>query len=223
MRYTCFFLFIAMLAGSVASSAELLPPVRFQGKDTLLRPERYREWIFVGSSLGLSYQQDPGGGGTTQGETGLGLYHNVYIQPSSYKAFASSGRFPEGTVLVLELVTADVKKDPKTARVLSERICGAGGGRERQQAFSGRLGVFQLRGTRRKASERSTTFPEGTMLVLPRPKSGHRQRVYAVLSHPAGRRSEALNRAGQAVSARQRELLFVAQQSPDCRLQLRRN
>lgn len=113
MRYTCVFLFIAMLAGSVASSAELLPPVRFQGKDTLLRPERYREWIFVGSSLGLSYQQDPGGGGTTQGETGLGLYQNVYIQPSSYKAFASSGRFPEGTVLVLELVTADVKKDPR--------------------------------------------------------------------------------------------------------------
>jgi Cytochrome P460 len=95
--------------------AENASPARFEGKDTLLRPEGYREWIFVGSSLGLSYKENPDGQSADQanGKVDPGLYHNVYINPSSYKAFASSGKFSEGTILVLELASADVKREPR--------------------------------------------------------------------------------------------------------------
>jgi hypothetical protein len=73
--------------------------------DRLIRPERYREWIFVGSSLGLSYVQ-----------TGLPanaeLYHNVYIQPRAFNEYRKTGRFPEGTMMVQELATSESKRDP---------------------------------------------------------------------------------------------------------------
>jgi Cytochrome P460 len=83
------------------------PVASFEGKDTLLRPVGYREWVFVGSSLGLRY--DPAAGGKP---TGRELYHNVYINPTAYRTFASTGKFPEGTMMVLELASAETKAEP---------------------------------------------------------------------------------------------------------------
>jgi hypothetical protein len=80
---------------------------RFEGKDTLLRPQNYREWIFVGSSLGLQYAKNADAA-LRQPE----LYHNVYINLSSYREFSRTGKFPEGTVMVLELASSEVKKEP---------------------------------------------------------------------------------------------------------------
>jgi hypothetical protein len=57
--------------------------------DALLRPEGYREWMLVSGAADVS------GGGSTSGD-------RVYISPSSYRAYAKTGRFPDGTVLVWE-------------------------------------------------------------------------------------------------------------------------
>ncbi len=78
----------------------------FVGKDRLVRPAGYREWVFVGSSLGLSYAPDPG---QPRGEE---MYHNVYINPAAYREYSKTGKFPEGTVMVLEMISAEVKKEP---------------------------------------------------------------------------------------------------------------
>jgi hypothetical protein len=40
------------------------------------------------------------------------MYHNVYINPSAYREYARSGKFPDGTVMVLEMFSAETKKDP---------------------------------------------------------------------------------------------------------------
>src|SRR5438105_844746 len=45
--------------------------VVFSGKDTLVRPADYRQWVFVGSSLGLAYARNQSSE----------MYHNVYIHP----------------------------------------------------------------------------------------------------------------------------------------------
>jgi hypothetical protein len=75
----------------------------FAGNNRLIRPAAYREWVFVGSSLGLGY--------TPQTDTSE-MYHNVYINPEAYREYSRSGQFPEGTVMVMEMVSADVKKEP---------------------------------------------------------------------------------------------------------------
>ena len=78
---------------------------RYDAGGALLRPEGYRQWVFVGASLGLSYAAgapDPG----------PGAFHNVYVRPESYDTFLRTGRFPDRTVLVLELYEAAEKVAP---------------------------------------------------------------------------------------------------------------
>src|SRR5207237_245318 len=89
--------------------AQTITPV-FEGKTTLLRPVNYREWIFVGSSRGLSYATNPPA--QTQAPAGMGeMYHNVYISPTAYREFAKTGKFPEGTMLAMEMASADTKRE----------------------------------------------------------------------------------------------------------------
>lgn len=96
---------VLLLAAVFAFIAEE-PSAVFEGTNTLVRPEGYREWIFVGSSLGLSYAQDPSQARNSQ------VYHNTYIIPWAYREFSKTGKFPEGTMMVLELANAEVKSEP---------------------------------------------------------------------------------------------------------------
>jgi uncharacterized protein (TIGR03067 family) len=104
---------LVVLASVIASTALLVSApaapakraAQFEGKDTLLRPDGYREWVFVGSSLGLRYEE--GKKPPEQLE-----YKNVYIDPVAYRAYQQTGAFPQGTVLVLETATAEEKKEP---------------------------------------------------------------------------------------------------------------
>jgi len=92
---------LAALAAA-ASAGPGSPPVagpRYAG-ESLLRPASIEEWVLAGASLGLGYGEPSGA--DAAGAPG-GLFHNVYIEPSAYAAFARSGRFPPGTMLALAL------------------------------------------------------------------------------------------------------------------------
>ena len=69
---------------------------RFEGS-SLVAPAGYDEWPLVGASLGLSYSPDALAASSSQ------TFHRVYLNPSSYRAFLKTGRFPEGSTFVLEL------------------------------------------------------------------------------------------------------------------------
>ena len=101
-----------ILAIIVLGAAQQTTAPAFEGKNTLLRPINYREWVFVGSSRGLSYAPNP----PAQNQASAGgmgeMYHNVYIKPEAYREFAKTGKFPEGTVLAMELASADTKREP---------------------------------------------------------------------------------------------------------------
>ncbi len=68
-----------------------------------MRPEGYREWVFVGASLGLGY------GAHADGPQ---LFHNVYLQRAAYDEFRRGRGFPDGTVLVLELFQPETRAIP---------------------------------------------------------------------------------------------------------------
>jgi cytochrome P460 len=74
----------------------------FVGRDTLICPSSYREWVFVGCSFGKTDSLNH------SAET----YHNVYIDPLGYREYSRSGRFPDGTVMVLEVFSAETKREP---------------------------------------------------------------------------------------------------------------
>jgi uncharacterized protein (TIGR03067 family) len=104
---------LVFLASVIVTAASLISApagpteqaARFEGKDTLLRPEGYREWVFVGSSQGLRYEEG-------KKESRQQEYKNVYIDPAAYRAYKETGAFPQGTVLVLETAAGEEKKEP---------------------------------------------------------------------------------------------------------------
>jgi hypothetical protein len=61
----------------------------------LVRPPDYREWVFLSSGLGMEYQIEPG---VPPGQN----FGNVFVNPSSYRAFMKTGKWPDRTVFVLE-------------------------------------------------------------------------------------------------------------------------
>ena len=70
-------------------------PQYVAGTNNLIRPYNYHEWIFVGSSLGLNYPAP----GQPAGPPSFG---NVFVNPTSYRSFMQTGKWPDKTAYVLE-------------------------------------------------------------------------------------------------------------------------
>ena len=129
---------------------------RFEGKDTLRRPEDYREWVFVGSSLGLSYATKSEKQPARAGE----LYHNVYINPSSFRFFSKTGSFPEGTMMVLELASAEVKKEPGLQGSYQKEFVALEASVKDSQRFEGGWAYFSFDDKDGKPRFKANPFPK---------------------------------------------------------------
>lgn len=94
--------FLLILIGTAVVAAGQDPQrsdgPQFTPAGKLLRPTNYREWIWLSSGLGMSYgplaqnrqDQDP-------------PFDNVFVNPTAYRAFLETGKWPDKTVLVLEV------------------------------------------------------------------------------------------------------------------------
>jgi cytochrome c553 len=125
----------------------------FEGKTTLVRPMNYREWVFVGSSLGLRYTQNA----APQRDE---IYHNVYITPDAYREFAKTGKFPEGTVLAMELAAAGTKKEPALQGSFEKEFVGLEVSVKDNSRFQGGWAYFNFSSGRGSAyQEKAEPFP----------------------------------------------------------------
>lgn len=68
-----------------------------QADNRLGFPSNYREWIFLSAGLGMNYGPSAPAAGQPQSFT------NVYVNPSSYRAFMKTGKWPDRTMFVLEV------------------------------------------------------------------------------------------------------------------------
>lgn len=66
-------------------------------------PAHYREWVYLTSGLGMSYQPP------AKGMTMDPMFDNVFVNPAAYKAFLATGTWPDKTVLVLEVRGSETK------------------------------------------------------------------------------------------------------------------
>jgi hypothetical protein len=67
----------------------------FTNGDELKLPQGYREWVYLTSGFDMSY--DPAMQMGNQH-----IFDNVFVNPEAYKAFVSTGTWPDKTILVLE-------------------------------------------------------------------------------------------------------------------------
>jgi hypothetical protein len=63
----------------------------------LVQPVDYREWVFLSSGLGMTYGPNAPAAGAPQ------RFDNVFVNPSSYREFLKTGRWPDGTIMILEV------------------------------------------------------------------------------------------------------------------------
>ena len=100
MRYFALpLLFLVCLAVPSPASAQDAEP-RFTEDKELLRPEGYRDWVFIGATLGLSYNEP------SEAKRKAPKFHNLFINPSSYREYEKTGKFPERTIIAMEVLTA---------------------------------------------------------------------------------------------------------------------
>ncbi len=139
------------------SEQKILPT--FEGKATLLRPVNYREWVFVGSSRGLSYAQNPPAQNQSAGGMGE-MYHNVYITPTAYREFAKTGKFPEGTMMAMELASADTKREPGLQGSFEKEFIGLEVSVKDSKRFESGWAYFNFsNGTGSSYKEKAEPFP----------------------------------------------------------------
>ena len=90
---------VAAMFGHMYSSAIAAVDADWKPKWTtdgkLKLPKNYREWVYLGSPLTPNALND--------GKAGFPEYHNVYMHPEAYKIYKTTGKFPEGTILLKEL------------------------------------------------------------------------------------------------------------------------
>ena len=79
------------------ASGRVTDGVSYAASGQAMRPLNYRDWVFLTSGLGMTY-------GPAQPAAGRPpLFDNVFVNPQSYKAFVNTGRWPDGTMFILEL------------------------------------------------------------------------------------------------------------------------
>jgi len=66
---------------------------QYNPKNELLRPQDYRSWVFLSSGLGMSYSSSAGG---------HEMFTNVFVPRWAYDEFQKSGKWPEGSMFVVE-------------------------------------------------------------------------------------------------------------------------
>jgi len=68
---------------------------RYAAAGDLQLPRDYREWVFLGSGLGMTYQSMPGEKDPA--------FTNVFANPAAYRSFLRTGKWPDKTMLILEV------------------------------------------------------------------------------------------------------------------------
>ena len=83
---------VAEQVSGATTAAGVMP--QYDGDRNLRLPNDYRQWILVGSSLGLSY---------SEGQAGHLMFNTTLMEPTAYRHFVQTGQFREGTMLALIL------------------------------------------------------------------------------------------------------------------------
>ncbi len=105
----------SLAAGAQQPSAGNADGPRYTNGTSLVRPTNYREWMFLSSGLGMTYTPP---GSTPPPSPNFG---NVFVNPSSYRSFMQTGKWPNGTVFVLEFRKSDSEASiNKSGRFQSE-------------------------------------------------------------------------------------------------------
>jgi len=86
---------VAIVAIGLSQPRAQRGPV-FTQDGNLVLPTGFREWVFIGGPITPN--------GLNNGKALFPEFHYVYVEPENFRYYQQHGNFPDGTVLVKELV-----------------------------------------------------------------------------------------------------------------------
>ena len=95
MKTTACLMMLGMLCLTLlaARPEETMPKPRYDEKGQLLRPDDYREWMFLSAGFGMNYSPEPGS---------HEMFTNVFVQRWADDEFVKSGKWPEQSMFVID-------------------------------------------------------------------------------------------------------------------------
>jgi hypothetical protein len=89
---------LALITGVALAQDTRSDAATFTADGELVRPENYREWIFLSGGLGMTYSE-PNPAKAPRAPR----FDNVFVNPTAYRAFQKTGTWPDKTVFILEV------------------------------------------------------------------------------------------------------------------------
>ncbi len=130
---------IALLAVFACDAEQKMAQPKYAEGNQLVRPEGYREWIFMGSNLGMGYRE----GQPTKSPN----FHNLYIQPEAYREFVATGKFPDKTILIMEQVSVGTNASINKQGQFEDRFIGIEAAVKDEKRFSDKWAYFDFIGS----------------------------------------------------------------------------
>ncbi len=116
---------------------------RYNTNGELLLPANYREWIFLSSGLGMNYGPMAAMAGDENPP-----FDNVFVAPAAYRSFLQTGHWPDKTVLLLEVRSAQSKGSINNGGHFQSDLRGVEAEVKDEGRFPGKWAFFGLgRGT----------------------------------------------------------------------------
>ncbi|MBZ5620461.1 MAG: cytochrome P460 family protein [Acidobacteriia bacterium] len=113
----------------------------------LTRPPNYREWIFLSSGLGMTY-----GPLASPGDP---RFDNVFVNRAAYRGFLETGRWPDQTVLVLEVRSSQSKGSINRGGHFQDEVAGVEVHVKDEKRFPRKWAFFGFR----EGEQASTAIP----------------------------------------------------------------
>jgi hypothetical protein len=94
--------FLIVLSAAVALGQQASDGPAWTADSKLLRPAGYRDWVHLSTSLGLQY-------GKASAPSSPPSFENVYVNPAAWQEFSKTGKWPEGSLFVLEVRASETR------------------------------------------------------------------------------------------------------------------
>ncbi|MGH9719880.1 MAG: cytochrome P460 family protein [Bryobacteraceae bacterium] len=145
-------LVLALLVAVAMGSDDTMPRPKYADGNQLIRPEGYREWMFVGANLNMGYQAGP--------EPKEPSFHNIYIQREAYKHFAATGKFPDQTMLVMEVIRGGTNASINKRGMFEDSSRGVEVALKDEKRFPEKWAYFNFIGKEGKPLAQAKAFPK---------------------------------------------------------------
>jgi hypothetical protein len=128
--------------------AQQAPPdePRFTRDGQLMRPDNYREWIYLSTGLGMTY-----GPVDTAAAPSSERFDNVFVTPQAYKAFLQTGAWPGQTMFALEVRRSAIKGSINNGGHYQEGFAGLEIHLKDQTRFPTKWAFFEFGGSQQTA------------------------------------------------------------------------